>query len=46
MPKIILKADWQGVVIEKIRFEKSKIEVYVFDRVTLSGFAMTKFTTK
>ena len=46
MPKIIFKAGWLGVVIIIIPFEKPENEVDIFDRTTLSGFAMRKFTTK
>ena len=45
MPQIVFNADWLGVVIVCLSFEKPKLKVYTFNRATLSHFAMMKFTT-
>ena len=37
--------DWQDVPIWEL-FERQKVEVHIFVRVSYSGFAMWKFTTK
>ena len=44
--QILFKADWLGVVIVQLSFEKPKLKVYIFNRATLSSFAMMEFTTK
>ena len=44
--KIIFKADWLGVIIVQLSFVKPKLEVYIFNRATLSSFSKTKFTKK
>ena len=47
VPKILFKADWLGVAYNNYTFWKNQIiEVHIFDRLTLSGFAMREFTTK
>ena len=46
MSKIIFKADFLGVVIIQVPFEKPNTEVYIFDRATLSGFAINEFARK
>ena len=44
--KIIFKADWLGVIIVQLSFAKPKLEVYIFNRATLSSFSKTEFTKK
>ena len=42
----IPQTDWPEVVVIWAPFERQKIEVHIFERANLSGFATWKFTTK
>ena len=42
----IPQANWSEVVVTWAPFERQKVEVHIFDRANLSGFATWEFTTK
>ena len=46
MPQILFQADWLGVAIAELSFEKPKLNIYIFNRATLSSFAMMELATK
>ena len=49
-PKTIFKsrkqADWPEVIVIWAPFERQNVEIHIFDKVSLPGFAAWEFTTK